>query len=177
MATTITPVHPSEPGALAGFEVLCSRCGLRWRTSLRGIAGSEAVDHDRWHVKTDIADGLAAADAAMRKAVGDEAWDNATRCTTGPDAVTGRRCGKPAVDKFVGRDDVTVYAECAEHYHGLPPTPEPLDAEEAFFADWAAALDEAEAIRSVGPTVHGVECYEAWRELRDCPHELAEAGR
>lgn len=27
-------------------------------------------------------------------------------------------------------------------------------------------------IESSGPVVHGVECHEAWRELRDCPHEL-----
>jgi hypothetical protein len=35
-------------------------------------------------------------------------------CTVGPNAVTGERCGKPAVSSFVGRDD-NVYYECAEH--------------------------------------------------------------
>lgn len=27
-------------------------------------------------------------------------------------------------------------------------------------------------IVSRGPVVHGVECYEAWRDGRDCPHEV-----
>lgn len=27
------------------------------------------------------------------------------------------------------------------------------------------------AITSVAPTIHGVECYEAWRASTDCPHE------
>ncbi len=31
-----------------------------------------------------------------------------------------------------------------------------------------------EPIRSVGQTIHGVECYEAWRDDKDCPHEQAE---
>lgn len=35
-------------------------------------------------------------------------------CTIGPNAVTGERCGKPAVTTFEGRDG-KVYAECAEH--------------------------------------------------------------
>jgi hypothetical protein len=29
-------------------------------------------------------------------------------------------------------------------------------------------------VRSVGPVIHGVECYEAWRRSEDCPHESAE---
>jgi hypothetical protein len=37
-----------------------------------------------------------------------------TTCTVGPSAVTGERCGKPAVTTFTGRDG-TVFAECAEH--------------------------------------------------------------
>jgi len=35
------------------------------------------------------------------------------RCTVGPDAVTGERCGKPATYSFT-RNGVT-YHECAEH--------------------------------------------------------------
>lgn len=29
-------------------------------------------------------------------------------------------------------------------------------------------------IIEVGPIVHGVECYEAWRDDQDCPHEQKE---
>ena len=28
-----------------------------------------------------------------------------------------------------------------------------------------------EAITVVAPITHGVECYEAWRDESDCPHE------
>ena len=35
-------------------------------------------------------------------------------CTHGPSAVTGERCGKPAVTWFIG-SDARVYAECVEH--------------------------------------------------------------
>jgi hypothetical protein len=49
-----------------------------------------------------------------------------TTCTVGPNAVTGERCGKPAVATFTGRDG-TVYAECAEHY--VPTTPRGLGIE------------------------------------------------
>lgn len=37
-----------------------------------------------------------------------------TTCTYGPSAVTGERCGQPAVTTFTGADG-TPYAECAEH--------------------------------------------------------------
>jgi hypothetical protein len=37
-----------------------------------------------------------------------------TTCTVGPSAVTGERCGKPAVTTFIGTDGIT-YAECVEH--------------------------------------------------------------
>lgn len=37
-----------------------------------------------------------------------------TTCTVGPCAVTGARCGKPAVTTFLGRYG-DVFAECAEH--------------------------------------------------------------
>lgn len=45
-------------------------------------------------------------------------------CTIGPSAVTGERCGRPAVVEF---DDVygTTYFECADHaprHHLEPPT-------------------------------------------------------
>jgi hypothetical protein len=30
-------------------------------------------------------------------------------------------------------------------------------------------------VRVVGPVIHGVECYEAWRDDRDCPHEADDA--
>ena len=36
------------------------------------------------------------------------------KCTVGPSAVTGLRCGKPAVVSFVGRDG-EVFAECEDH--------------------------------------------------------------
>lgn len=39
-----------------------------------------------------------------------------TTCTIGPSAVTGERCGKPAVHTFIGSDGET-YAECADHVH------------------------------------------------------------
>jgi hypothetical protein len=35
-------------------------------------------------------------------------------CTIGPNAVSGERCGKPAVSTFIGSNGVE-YAECAEH--------------------------------------------------------------
>ena len=35
-------------------------------------------------------------------------------CTVGPSAVTGERCGKPAVTSFTSRSGKTYY-ECAEH--------------------------------------------------------------
>lgn len=38
----------------------------------------------------------------------------AATCTVGPDAVTGERCGAPAVVTFTGRGGET-FAECAEH--------------------------------------------------------------
>jgi hypothetical protein len=28
-----------------------------------------------------------------------------------------------------------------------------------------------------GQVIHGVECYEAWRDYEDCPHELAHEER
>jgi Hint domain len=34
-----------------------------------------------------------------------------------------------------------------------------------------AADNERPPIRSVGPVIHGQECYEAWRNGQDCPHE------
>lgn len=37
-----------------------------------------------------------------------------TTCTHGPSAVTGQRCGQPAVATFTGSDG-QAYAECAEH--------------------------------------------------------------
>lgn len=36
-------------------------------------------------------------------------------CTIGPDAVTGARCGTPAIVSFVARDGRT-YHECAAHH-------------------------------------------------------------
>lgn len=43
-----------------------------------------------------------------------------TTCTIGPDAVSGKRCGQPAVTTFTGGDG-TVYAECAKHaVAGIP---------------------------------------------------------
>jgi hypothetical protein len=45
-------------------------------------------------------------------------------CTIGPSAVTGARCGKPAVSTFVGTDG-TIYAECADHWvRTVPNTPQ-----------------------------------------------------
>ncbi len=44
-----------------------------------------------------------------------------TGCTIGPRAVTGERCGKPAVTTFTGRDG-KVYAECLEHAVTFTPT-------------------------------------------------------
>ncbi len=41
----------------------------------------------------------------------------AKTCTIGPSAVTGERCGKPAVYSWTG-DDGFEYAECADHYAG-----------------------------------------------------------
>lgn len=35
-------------------------------------------------------------------------------CTVGPDATTGKRCGKPAVVTFTGSNGEE-FAECAEH--------------------------------------------------------------
>jgi len=40
-------------------------------------------------------------------------------CTVGPRAVTGERCGKPAVYVFKTADGET-FAECADHYPGFP---------------------------------------------------------
>ena len=37
-----------------------------------------------------------------------------TTCTIGPDAVTGKRCGAPAVIAFTGRNGER-FAECAAH--------------------------------------------------------------
>jgi hypothetical protein len=39
---------------------------------------------------------------------------NDTPCTHGPSAVTGERCGRPAVVTFIGSDG-RHYAECPEH--------------------------------------------------------------
>lgn len=38
-------------------------------------------------------------------------------CTVGPSAVTGRRCGKPAVYTFRATTG-EIFAECADHYPG-----------------------------------------------------------
>lgn len=38
-------------------------------------------------------------------------------CTIGPSAVTGKRCGKPAVYSFTSSDGETFH-ECADHYAG-----------------------------------------------------------
>lgn len=43
-----------------------------------------------------------------------------TTCTIGPEAVTGARCGAPAVVTFTGSDGI-VYAECAAHAHAAAP--------------------------------------------------------
>jgi hypothetical protein len=40
--------------------------------------------------------------------------DSPITCTVGPSAVTGERCGKPAVTTFVGRNG-EIFAECADH--------------------------------------------------------------
>lgn len=48
-----------------------------------------------------------------------------TTCTIGPDAVSGERCGKPAVVIFRAPSG-TIYAECAEHEaHRVPAAPAP----------------------------------------------------
>jgi hypothetical protein len=41
-------------------------------------------------------------------------------CTIGPNAVTGARCGAPAIISFVARDGRT-YHECADHHVFLDP--------------------------------------------------------
>lgn len=38
-----------------------------------------------------------------------------------------------------------------------------------------AGQSPCSVVRVVGPVVHGVECYEAWREDRHCPHEQTSA--
>jgi hypothetical protein len=43
---------------------------------------------------------------------------NAT-CTFGPDAISGERCGKPAVASFRGSDG-QMYHECREHHVPIP---------------------------------------------------------
>ncbi len=48
-------------------------------------------------------------------------------CTVGPSAVTGERCGKPAVTTFVGRNG-EVFAECAEHAPANLATSGPVEA-------------------------------------------------
>jgi hypothetical protein len=40
--------------------------------------------------------------------------DSPITCTVGPSAVTGERCGKPAVTTFTGRNG-EIFAECADH--------------------------------------------------------------
>lgn len=38
----------------------------------------------------------------------------------------------------------------------------------------ADARPSGSVAAQVGPVIHGVECYEAWREDTDCPHDRAE---
>lgn len=45
--TAIQAVEASGPGALAGFESVCS-CGLQIRSSLLTIAEADAAEHLRW---------------------------------------------------------------------------------------------------------------------------------
>ena len=45
--TTIQAVGPSGPGALSGFESICS-CGLQIRSSLLTIISADVADHLRW---------------------------------------------------------------------------------------------------------------------------------
>jgi hypothetical protein len=48
MTSTTTPVGPSSPGALGGFENRCE-CGDVARYSLETLARHEAASHQAWH--------------------------------------------------------------------------------------------------------------------------------
>jgi hypothetical protein len=45
----ITPIPASQPGALSGFEAVCSSCGMALRSSLRTLIVSDIAAHQRWH--------------------------------------------------------------------------------------------------------------------------------
>lgn len=67
-----------------------------------------------------------------------------TTCTVGPSAVTGERCGAPAVVTFTGRDG-KVFAECAEHDVSHIVAPKPSD-----FAPGVIVVVEHIGIAKVG---------------------------
>lgn len=46
---TVTPEAATEPGALDGFRITCSRCGDAGKRSLEGMAHREAATHEAWH--------------------------------------------------------------------------------------------------------------------------------
>lgn len=48
--TAVVAVPASGPGALAGFQSVCS-CGLTIRSSLETLARQDVAEHARWHEK------------------------------------------------------------------------------------------------------------------------------
>lgn len=42
------PVEASGPGALAGFEATCTKCGMVLRSSLLAAIQADSISHSRW---------------------------------------------------------------------------------------------------------------------------------
>ena len=50
-APTVTPVGPSGPGAISGFEIRCPVCAFVARVSLRTIADADAREHHAYMLR------------------------------------------------------------------------------------------------------------------------------
>lgn len=72
----VVPQEATEPGALGGWDVYCSKCGHTGGAFLKGTAANQALEHRAWHEAQDAERAL-----EMQQAVASEVKNMLWRIT------------------------------------------------------------------------------------------------